>query len=58
MTYASAFKSVGISSKNADVGYIHIFHKGCPNTSKNAGTGFESAGTYPSAFEKRWYKSA
>ena len=31
--------------------YSH-FHKGCPNTSKNAGAGSESVGTYPSAFEK------
>ena len=33
--------------------YSH-FRKACPGTSKNAGIGSESAGTYPSAFEKRW----
>ena len=37
--------------------YSH-FHKGCPDKSKNIRTGSESAGTYPSAFEKHWYRSA
>ena len=33
-TYAGAFKSAGTSSKNAGIGYIHIFIKAVPTQVK------------------------
>ena len=43
-TYAGAFKSAGISSKNAGIGYIHIFVKIVPTQVKASKQGLKAPG--------------
>ena len=42
---------------SAGIGYIHIFVKPVPAQVKTLEQGLKSVGTYPGAFEKRWYRS-
>ena len=46
-TYASAFKRVGTGSKNAGIGYIHIFIKAVPTQVKTLEQGLEAPGPIP-----------
>ena len=46
-TYASAFESAGISSKNAGIGYIHIFIKAVPTQVKTQEQGLKAPGPIP-----------
>ena len=70
-TYAGVFKSAGTGSKNAGIGYIHIFIKAVPAFLKTSEQGLKapgpipallkSAGTGPNdpipTFKKRRYKA-
>ena len=63
ITYTSAFESTGIGTtyantfKSISIGYIHIFVKAVLAQVKTPKEGLKSAGTYPDAFEKHWYRS-
>ena len=46
-TYASAFKSTGTGSKNAGIGYIHIFIKAVPTQVKMPEQGLKVPGPIP-----------
>ena len=46
-TDASAFKSAGTSSKNAGIGYIHIFIKAVPTQVKTPEQGLIASGPIP-----------
>ena len=46
-TYAGAFKSPGIGSKNAGIGYIHIFIKAVPTQVKTPEQGLKAPGPVP-----------
>ena len=46
-TYAGAFKSAGTSSKNAGIGYIHIFIKAVPTQVKTPEQGLKAPGPIP-----------
>ena len=46
-TYAGAFKSPGIGSKNAGIGYIHIFIKAVPTQVKTPEQGLKALGPIP-----------
>ena len=56
-TYAGAFKSPGIGSKNAGIGYIHIFIKAVPTQVKTPEQGLKAPGPIL-ALLKSWYRSA
>ena len=44
MTYAGVFKNVGTGSKNAGIGYIHIFIKAIPTQVKMPEHGLKAPG--------------
>ena len=46
-TYAGAFKSVGTGSKNANIGYIHIFIKAIPTQVKTPEQGLKAPRPIP-----------
>ena len=46
-TYAGAFKSTGTGSKNAGIGYIHIFIKAVPKQVKTLEQGLKALGPIP-----------
>ena len=46
-TYAGAFKSAGTDSKNAGIGYIHIFIKVVPTLLKTPEQGLKAPGPIP-----------
>ena len=46
-TYAGAFKSAGTSSKNAGIGYIHVFIKAVPTQVKTPEQGLKVPGPIP-----------
>ena len=46
-TYADAFKSAGTGSKNASIGYIHIFIKAVPTQVKMLEQGLKAPGPIP-----------
>ena len=46
-TYAGAFKSAGTGSKNAGIGYIHIFITAVPTQVKTLEQGLKAPGPIP-----------
>ena len=56
-TYAGVFKSAGTGSKNAGIGYIHIFIKAVPTQVKTPEQGLKAPGPIL-ALLKSWYRSA
>ena len=53
-TYASAFKSAGTGSKNAGIGYIHIFIKAVPTQVKKPEQGLKASGPIPTFKSQRF----
>ena len=50
-TYAGVFKSAGTGSKNAGIGYIHIFIKAVPTQVKTLEQGQKVPGPIPALLE-------
>ena len=50
-TYAGAFKRTGTGSKNAGIGYIHIFIKAVPTQVKTPEQGLKVPGPIPALLE-------
>ena len=53
-TYASAFKSAGTGSKNAGIGYIHIFIKAVPTQVKTPEQGLKAPRPIPTFKSQRF----